>query len=107
MSLQQQIQREIDEEARIDKKIEFFKKKFLKQNSNRKYTISPTRKDASIILLFDLTNVTKYDIVLNNETDEALKSSETNPRYTMICLKNKNPRDTRLNTIGDITRCPR
>ena len=35
MSLQQQIQREIDEEARIDKKIENFKKRFLKFKSNR------------------------------------------------------------------------
>ena len=107
MSLQQQIQREIDEEARIDRKIELFKKKFLKQKSNRKYTITPTRKDANMIIVFDRTNVTKYDIVFNDETEEALKSCETNPRYTMICLKNKNPRDTRLNTIGDITRFPR
>ena len=107
MSLQQQIQREIDEEARIDRKIESFKKSFLKYKSNRKYTITPTRKDANIIIVFDRTNVSKYDIVFNDESDESLKRCETNPRYTMVCLKNKNPRDTRSNTLGDITRCPR
>ena len=106
MSLQQQIQIEIDEEARIDRKIELFKKKFLKQKSNRKYKLVPTRKDANMIVIFDRTNITKYDVVLNDETDESLKSCEASPRYTMVYLKNKNPRDVRLNTIGDITCCP-
>ena len=66
MSLIQQIQREIDEEARIDKKIELYKKKFLKQNSNKKYKIITTRKDADIIVVFDRTNMTTYDIVYND-----------------------------------------
>ena len=107
MSLQQQIQREIDEEARIDKKIENFKKRFLKFKSNRKYIITETRKESHIIIIFDRENMSSYNVFYNNEKDEQLKECETNPRYTMIFLKNKNPRDTKSNTIGDIINIPK
>ena len=107
MSLQQQIQREIDEEARIDKKIENFKKHFLKRKANRKYIITETRKESHIIIIFDRENMARYDIFYNNEKDEQLNRCETNPRYTMLYLKNRNPRDTKSNTIGDIINVPR
>ena len=101
-SLQQQIQEEIQREAKIDKRIENIKKKFLKQQANRKYRVVSTRKEANAILLFDRTNLTKFDVVLNNESNEFLRWDESNPRYTRIYLKNKNPHDAKISTYGDI-----
>ena len=106
MSLQQRIQREIDEEARIDKRIEALKKHFLRQHANKKYRIVSTRKEADAILFFNRTNLTKYNIMLNEdineETKEVLESCEHNPYITLVFLKNKNPHDAKLATCGDI-----
>ena len=106
MATLQQIQEEMRREAAIDRKIENFKKKFLKLKSNKKYKFVPTRKESNIIIVFNRVNLTEYNIVLNDDKDVGLKRCETDPNYIMLFLKNKNPRDTRSNTLGDITRCP-
>ena len=80
MSLQQQIQREIDEEARIDRVIEAYKKKFLKMKCNRKYKITNNKKEANMLIIFDRTDVTKYNMVLYDEKDKGIKDAETKPR---------------------------
>ena len=102
MSLQQQIQREIDEEARIDKRIESMKKRILKQPGNRKYRILSTNNGADAALVFVSKNLTKYSIVLYEENNEILNGFENDSRFSMIFLKNKNPHDTKLTTYGYI-----
>ena len=102
MSLQQQIQREINEEARIDKRIESFKKRLMKLHCNRKYRIIPNNKGADAMIVFNRNNLSKYNIVLYEENNETLATIENNPKYTLIFLKNKNPHDAKLSTYGDL-----
>ena len=98
-SLQQQTQEEIQREAKIDKTIENIKKRFLKQQANRKYRIVSTRKEADAALLFNRLDLSKYNIVLN---DEVLEMCENEPNITTIFLKNKKPHDAKASTYGDI-----
>ena len=102
MSLIQQIQREIDEEVRIGKFIEKFKKRFLKAKRNRKYKFVSTKKEADMVVVFDKLNLDKYYVILNREDDQGLIHAETNPQYTLLYLKNTNTRDTKLNTMGEL-----
>ena len=104
MSLQQQIQEEIQREAFIDKRIENIKKRFFKQPANRKYRIVSTRKEADSVLLFDRTDLTKYSMFLCGEHNEVLEMCDNEPTITKIYLKNKNPHDAKASTYGDIRR---
>ena len=70
MATLQQIQEEMRREAAIDRKIENFKKKFLKLKSNKKYKFVPTRKESNIIIVFNRANLTEYNIVLNDDKDD-------------------------------------
>ena len=99
MSLQRQIEEEIQREAKIDKTIENIKKRFLRQPTNRKYRIVSTRKEADAALLFNRLDLSKYNIVLNAEV---LEICENKPNVTTIFLKNKNPHDAKASTYGDI-----
>ena len=101
MSLQQQIQREIDEEARIDRRIEKIKKRFFKNPINRKYREAKSKDDAHAILIFERNNLSKYSIVLNKE-DLAITHCERDPGMVLIYLKSTNPHDTMTGVIGDI-----
>ena len=106
MSLQQQIQQEMEQEARIDKAIDSFVKRFLKQNQNKKNRIVQTRRESDAIFIFIRKQLSTYNLVLNDPNDENLSRYESDNQITMIFLKNKNPRDTKQNTIGDIIKSP-
>ena len=99
MSLQRQIEEEMQREAAIDKKIENIKKRFLRQRSYGKYLVVYTRKESDAVLFFDRSDLTSYNILLN---EEIISEYEDDPRFTMVFLKNKNPRDARTSTYGDI-----
>ena len=101
MSLQQQIQREIDEEARIDKRIENLKKKILRRPGNRKYRFVDTKDKAHAFLVFDRAYLSKYSII-SYEEDETITKLESNPMFTIFPIRNTNPRDSRTATNGDI-----
>ena len=94
MSLQQ-------EEAKIDKLIEYFKKKVIQQNKKINYKIISSRKNSEIIIVFNRDDVYDYYILFNEKKNyEELNSLEVNPRRTLIYLQSTNPRDKRANRIG-------
>ena len=97
-----ELKQEMQREAEIDKKINGFVKRFLKQSQNRKYRIVSTRKEATAILIFIRSDLTRYNFVLNEEDNESLNRYESDDRITMIFLKNKNPHDSKNTTLGDI-----
>ena len=102
LSLRQSIQIEMLEEAVFEKRKQAFIKKFLKQHSNRKYKIVVNIKDADLIILLNKYDISKYVIIVNDNNKEIVPE-EGKDIYTEIYLKNKNPRDRKLNTIGDLT----
>ena len=104
MSLQETNERDQQEEARIDREIEVFKKKFLRKFFTKKYKLVSTRKEASIIIIYDRVNSDTIQFHVNDEKSEELNSYEEDPGYTLIYLKNKNPRDMKATAIGDIKR---
>ena len=97
-----ELQREMQLEAEIDKKIEKLKKSFLKQPSNRKYRIIPTKDGADAVLLFDRSDLRTYNIVLCKDNNEFIEMCDREPTITKIYLKNKNPHDAKATTLGDI-----
>ena len=102
MSLQLQIEQEIQREAKIDKRIDSIVKRILKYSENRKYRIVTRRKDADAVIVFIRSDLSKYNIVLNEENNEHLNNHEHDARITMIFLKNKKPHDSKKATLGDI-----
>ena len=104
MSLQQSIEREIQQEAMKDREIEVFKKKFLRKFFTKKYKLVNTRKEASIIIIYDRVNSDTLRFHVHDEKSEELNSYEEDSRYTLIYLKYKNPRDTKATAMGDVKR---
>ena len=103
MSLQVQIQREMQREAKIDKTIERLLKIFLKQPGNKKYKTIPSKKGADAVLIFERLDIVKYSMFLCDENNEFLEECIENPSLvTLVFLKNKNPHDARSITYGDI-----
>ena len=102
MSLQQQIEREMQQEAKIDKYIDALVKRVLKEN--RQYRLINDRKNSDAILVFSRYDLTTYNIVLNDNKsknlDEAIRISNNNVK--IFYLKNKNPRDSKNSTLGQI-----
>ena len=102
LQLRRQIEEEMEREAEINRKIEIYKRKFLKEKGNSKYRIVSTRKEANAVIIYDRTNIKSCTLILNSEKDKEIDDCERSDRYTLVFLKNKNPRDTRLTTIGDM-----
>ena len=63
MSLLQQIQREIDEEAKIEKRIEKIKNKFLKQPCNRNLRLVNSKDKAHAYLVLNRNDLSNYYVV--------------------------------------------
>ena len=102
MSLRQQIEEEMQREAKIDKIIESIKRRFLKQQVNRKYRIVSTRKEADAILIFNRNDISNYSFVLNADWAEETAQIISLNSSTVFYLKNRNPRDSKTSTLGDI-----
>ena len=105
MSLQQQIQREMQQEAKIDKTINNIVKRLFKLPDYEKYRIINDRKNSDAILVFNRYDLTTYNIVLNDNKsknlDEPIRISNN---AKIFYLKNKNPHDPKNSTLGQIKR---
>ena len=101
MSLQQQIQREIDEEARIEKRIENLKKKFFKKPQNRKFRLVESKDKAHAYLVLNRNDLSTYHVV-SKEEDKTLSKCENTPGLVVFLLRNTNPHDSKNTTNGDI-----
>ena len=102
MSLQQQIQREMEEEAKREKKVAAVVKKVFKNSDIRRYRETSTRKGADGVFLLDRTDLNNYIFALNEENNEHLNKCIENPDNVVIFLRNKNPHDGRKSSFGDI-----
>ena len=105
MSLQQQIEREMQQEAKIDKTINNVVKRLFKLPDYKKYRIINDRKNSDAILVFNRYDLTTYNILLNDNKsknlDEAIRISNNN-NAKIFYLKNKNPHDSKNSTLGQI-----
>ena len=99
MSLQQ-IQREMEREARIDRAIEKKFKKLLKTSMYKRYCTVERREIADALIVFFHFNLNIYHFCLNDE--KALGFAVTDPRLTIFFLRSKNPHDAKRIAIGDI-----
>ena len=100
LQLQRQIQEEIDREAKIDRKIESMVKKFKKKN--KQFYRIPELNGCDAVLFYFRNDLTRYNIKLYKEGNEAFKKLYELKGITFVYLKNKNTHDVRLNTYGFI-----
>ena len=100
LQLQRQIQEEIDREAKIDCEIESMVKKILKRN--KQFYRIPKSNDCDVVLSFLRNDLTKYNIFLYKEGNEAFKKLIELKGVTLVYLKNKCTHDVKLNTCGFI-----
>ena len=102
MSLQA-IQQEMQQEAKIDKTINNIVKQLFKLPDFKKYRIINDRKNSDAILVFNRYDLNNYHLVLNDnkskDLDEVIRNSNNR---TFVYLKNKNPRDSKNSTLGQI-----
>ena len=96
--LRQQIQNEIEREAKIDRMIEAKTKKFLKKNKQF-YRVDET-EDYDAILIFYRNDLTNYQIYLKVEIENCTDCLDILPKVTLIYIKNKNKHDNRLHTYS-------
>ena len=100
MSLQQQIQREIDENAKIDKAIEKKFKRLIKKSYNNYYKVDK-RENSHAILVFFRKDLSIHHFCLN-ERNENLDIAISDTSITTFFLRCKNPRDGKRVAFGDI-----
>ena len=96
LQLQRQIQEEIDREAKIDCKIESMVNKFLKKN--KQFYRIPELNGCDAVLFFLRNDLTKCDIKLYKEGNEAFKKLHELRGITFVYLKNKNTHNVKLHT---------
>ena len=96
MSLQEQIQREIEQEAKLDKIIE----KRIKDYS-RNYRVVPVREEADAVLIFNREKIYEYGFYLISEEGNTILDMAPE-NIKLIYLKNRNPRDSKKATHGRI-----
>ena len=99
VQLQKQIQEEIDREAKIDCEIESMVKKILK---NKQFYRIPELNGCDVVLFFFRNDLTRYNIFLYTEGNEAFKKLLELKGITFVYLKNKCTHDVKLNTRGFI-----
>ena len=100
LQLQKQIQEEIDREAKIDCEIESMVKKNLKKN--KQFYRIPELNGCDVVLSFLRNDLTRYNISLYTEGNEAFKKLFELKGITCVYLKNKCTHDVELNTRGII-----
>ena len=101
MSLQQQIMLEMQEEAKIDKKIDNHLFNFWKEKTNRNYKLVSKNKKYHACLIFDRKNLDFYLFLLYiGDNKQKLISFENSPDYTIYYLQNRNPRDATHSSRG-------
>ena len=102
--LRQQIQNEIDREAKIDRLIEAKIKKFFKKN--KQFYRVDQMEDYDAILIFSRDDLTKYQIYLKVEIiKNCFDRLDVLPRVTLVYIKNKNKHDNRLHTYSFLKDC--
>ena len=103
MSLQQQIQREIDEAAKMERFLEKKKLKVLKLPKNRCYELVNSKDKADAFLIFNSKDFTKYTILAyKKEEEEKIIELESSPNIFLFLLRNTNRRDVKRTTHGTI-----
>ena len=94
--LRQQIQEEIDREAKIDQAIESMVKKFLKHN--KQFYRVPELNGCDAVLFYFRDDLTRYHIKLYTEGNEAFKKIHELRGISFVYLKNKNTHNVKLHT---------
>ena len=77
LNLRQSIEREMEEEARVEKKVEAFKRRFLKQKSNRAYKIVLTIEESDIIIVLKKKDSTHFLLAVNTGNKSPITETES------------------------------
>ena len=103
MSLQQQIEEEMQREARIEKIIAKEMKKFFFRNpANKQFAIQPTKEGADAFIIFKHSNLYNYRVCIfsGKDDDRELDQLRQTPGFSIVFLKNKNNHDSLRTTYG-------
>ena len=92
-------ERLIEEQKEKEKKLKKYKEKLIKNLTNFKEV--KERKKADALLIINKDKLNKYDLRLNDFSENQIKEME-DLGYNFYYLKNTNPHDKRLSTIGFI-----
>ena len=96
----QAIEREIQQEAKIDKTIEKLTTRWFKQHKH--FRRVDTREKSTAMIIFNRAELHKYTLIYNEENNPTLDSYMNDDRLTVIFVRNTNPRDRNKNTLGCI-----
>ena len=88
-------------EGEIDREIERMIKLFFTMKANKKYRIVSTKKDSDMFMIFKRSDLLRYHLVVT-DTEEGKELYENDNSYTIVYLKNKDPRDPLKSTLGDV-----
>ena len=100
MSTVQQIQQEMQRELAIDKRIDKILRFFLKKNHI--FTQVSSRDQAHVLVIFKRDNLLNYTLTYNDQSNETLNQLFNFDNITIIFLKNKNSHDTKKNSLSNI-----
>ena len=101
MSLQQQIQREMNDYAKLEKYLEKRKKRILRFPENKCFKEISDPDNADAFLIFNIERLPDY--ILYPNTEGALEClREASNQYIFFPLRNTNRRDTKSTTRGSI-----
>ena len=95
-TLRQQIQEEMDREAKIDQTIESMVKKFLKRN--KQFYRVPELNGCDAVLFYFRNDLKRYHIKLYREGNEAFKKLHELRGMSFVYLKNINTHNVKLHT---------
>ena len=93
------IQREQQQELKIDKAIEKIATRWLKQNKYFRKVYS--FKDATALLIFFRAKLSHFKLVYKEEND-IIQNYLNDDRVTILFLKSTNPHDSNNSTLGHI-----
>ena len=92
------IQREQQQELKIDKAIEKIATRWLKRNKHFRKVYS--FKDATAFLMFLRTKLSHFTLVYKEESNDFIQNYLNDDGVTIVFLKSTNPHDSNKSTLG-------
>ena len=89
-------------EKKIDLEIEKIVLRWLKHNKH--FRKVKTREESTAIFIFLRSNLSRYNLIYNKETNDTLEKFANDKRITLVYIRNTNPHDKNRSTLGHIKR---
>ena len=89
-------------EKKIDLEIEKIVLRWLKHNKH--FRKVKTREESTAIFIFLRSNLSRYNLIYNEETNDTLEKFANDKKITLVYIRNTNPHDKNRSTLGHIKR---